>query len=163
MPITVLDATTDLAVRCGAMMTLVGQDPTAATGSVTGPYAVALREGLASLHLAPASFAAVTDADLAPVPDARVPQLLDVAELRLLGTISGSYTQVDETISLGSIKSSQNHDRMTARLTWLAKYVRDAYGYGMGSLTCGSIKLGPDDRRHCRPGSPGWAYGRDDF
>jgi hypothetical protein len=132
--------------RAGPMMAEVGKDGTTADGtnqSLSEP----LREGLASLGVYPATFGDVTDADLAKVPPASVSQLLDIAELKLVSTVHGSFTAVDETISLGSIKVSQNRDAITGRLAALAGFCLSRYGYGLTAPRAGSIRVGADGGR----------------
>lgn len=152
MPITVLDVETTLNSRCGALMVLVGKDPTPTSGSASAPYLDALFEGLASLNLTPVSFSAVVDADLALIANKDIPQFKDVSELRLLASIVGAFTQVDETISLGSQKNSQNRQGITDKYNTLAAFVKEKYGYGLGNLGAGSIDLGFDSERR-------WGWG----
>lgn len=142
MPITVFEAETILAEREGALLTLVGKDPTVTDGTPSVVYRDALREGLNSLNLLPASFSAITDADLSQVPDDKVAQLIDVADLRLMGGINANFTDVDEKISYGEIKVSQNRAAISARTLDFARYCRETYGYGLGKLGTGSLNLG---------------------
>lgn len=138
MPITRVQADTELIERAGALLTLVGKDGTTVdgtNGSLVGP----LREGMASLGLFPASFASVTDDDLAQVADGDVSQLLDVAELRLVGGINSSFTDVDEKNSMAEVKVSQNRAAIEKRAGDLAAFCLNRYGYGLGTLRTGSV------------------------
>lgn len=141
MPITRVQADTELIERAGSLLILVGKDGTTvdgSNGSLVGP----LRAGLDSLGIIPASFGTITDDDLALVADRDVAQLLDVAELRLVGGVNSSFTEVDETISFASKKVSQNRTAIAARAMTLAQFCRDRYGYGLGRLRAGRINLG---------------------
>lgn len=141
MPITRAQADAKLISRCGPLLTLVGKDGTTVDGS--NPDTVdALQVGMASLGLAPASFATVTDDDLAPIADAKVPQLIDVAELQLIQAVGSSFTDVDEKISLGEKKVSQNRAAIDVRFSSLAAFCRLRYGYGLAPLGVGSINTG---------------------
>ena len=141
MPITRVQADTELIERAGALLTLVGKDGTTVDGT-NQALVGALRSGLDSLGIIPASFGTITDDDLSLVADSAVAQLLDVAELRLVGGINASFTDVDEKISMGEKKVSQNRAAIQARYTSLAQFCRERYGYGLGRLRAGGINLG---------------------
>lgn len=129
--------------RAGPMMAEVGKDGTTADGN-NQALSEPLREGISSLGIYPATFGDVTDEDLAKVAPRDISQVLDIAELTLVGTLHGSFTAVDETISLGSVKVSQNRDAITLSLGNLAQKCMNRYGYGLTAPRAGSIRVGAD-------------------
>lgn len=141
MPITVFDAESILAERIGDLLTQIGKDPTATDGTPSIVYRDSLREGMASLGLTPASFAEITDDDLARVGDADVAQLLDVAELRLIDLAYGSITGGGYSIGSISESAASNSVNILNRLSARTLFVRNVYGYGLASLKPGSVRL----------------------
>lgn len=141
MPITNADLDAELVDRCGTLLVLVGKDGTTVSG--TNPaFRGAKLEGLRSLGRVPASSGSVSDADLAAVADALVPQLFDIAELRLLRNVFGNLTLVDQHVSLAGKNFGQIRDGLTARIAELATFCRQAYGYGLAAPTGGTMDLG---------------------
>jgi hypothetical protein len=139
------DVESELIDRCGALLSLVNVDGTTVNGtnaSLAGP----IREGLLSLGLAPASFATVTDADLAPATADQWDQLLDVAELRTLRNVSAAYTKVDQRVSLGEQKLSQLGDRLDVRIAELQALLRSKYGIGVNALSFQGLGLDFESR-----------------
>lgn len=134
--------------RDGPLLVLVGKDGTTVDGE-NGSLTEPLRMGLESLGYYPATFGDVTDDDLAQVSPAQVSQLLDVASLGLVNSVYGAFTEVDETISLGSVKVSQNRAAIASRLSDLAAFCMNRYGYGLSAPRAGSIRVGADGAR-CR-------------
>lgn len=133
-------ADVELVDRCGGILASAGRS-TVTDG--TNPNTVGpLREALASLGYSVASFGAVTDADLSAVADSQIPQLLDVAELRLLRNAWGWYSKVDQRISLGQQALGQIRSGLQATILELAERCRRVYGYGHGTIAGGAVDLG---------------------
>jgi hypothetical protein len=140
MPLTKAALDAELVDRCGGLLAFVGL-PTVANG--TNPATIGpIREGLASLGLTLADFAAVADADLAAVTTTSIPQLVDVAEYRLLQNILGWLTKVDQTIGMGSQSLGQVRRDLLQSLKSMQESLRVQYGYGLGTPSGGSVDLG---------------------
>lgn len=100
-------------------------------------------EGLRSLGLAPASPVAVVDADLAGVADCDVPQLLDVATLRLNETILGNRASPDQMADTDNQQwHGKFYDSLEATTERLRRQCERQYGYGLAPLTPGVFDLG---------------------
>lgn len=129
MSITRAQLETILIRRVGAWLTLVGRDGTTDTGSnddLTDPIAVALVRAGYSV----ASIAAVTNDDLASVPIADAPRLVDLAELRALETIVQAYTSVN-TSGLGYSKAASDLGaRIESRIAVARAAIEQQYGIG---------------------------------
>lgn len=137
--VTRAQADAELVERAGGLLTFVGKPTTGSPlAATTGP----LREGLGSLGLNVASYASVTDGDLAGVSAADLGQLFDVAELRLLRNIRGSMTKVDQKVSLGEKKLGQVRDGLYMAITDLEAKLKATYGIGLGTVVGGAVDLG---------------------
>lgn len=149
-------ADAELVDRCGGILSAAGRS-VAVDG--TNPQTVGpLRESLAVLGYQTASFGAVTDADLAQSPNAGVPQLLDVAELRLLRNALGWYTKVDQQVGQDAKRLSQLRTDLLASIKDVEARCKALYGYGLGSVVGGAVDLGFDSTDPCEPEPlwPGW-------
>jgi hypothetical protein len=141
MPITRINLETVLIGRIGPMFTAVGLDGTTTNGT-NAALVDPIRSGLASLSLAPAIFATITDADLALVADRDTPQLIDVAELQARRNALDASLDVDEQVDRDGQKLSQLATRWEKRIETMEARLRLVYGIGLSSLIAGTINLG---------------------
>ncbi len=89
-----------------------------------------------------ASYALVTDADVATVADADLDKMLDVAELRALETVLSNFVLVDAKAGPVEAKSSQFADRLMKVIDRLRMQLAFRYGIeGAPTLTTGVITL----------------------
>jgi hypothetical protein len=138
MPLLVADVQAALAGRCGGLVASAGLDAAPSSPAWLDPIASSARE----LNLTLASPLTVVDADLAGVPNGRVSQLVDVAELRALESALGNYSRVTQAVGLGSQALGEVRVGLEAAITRKAKYVAEKYGVGRGSLSLGTVSLG---------------------
>jgi hypothetical protein len=134
---------TILLARCGN--TLVACDLSAQPQQDSSPRQYCsepIAEGLRFLGVAPADSTAPADADLAGVPDADLPALLDVAELRLMECCAGAFVQV--TWSRGNDKQALSDfaGRLDARIARKAEDARRKHGYGASAPAVANLDLG---------------------
>jgi hypothetical protein len=126
--------------RIGKMLVAAGLDGTTVNGTnvaLVGPLAWAISKSDGTL----ASYAAVTDADLASVDAELTFQVLDLAELRALESALGNYDAVDIRVGQRSESFSQTAGLLERRIAALRARVMDEYGIGAGTLEAGVIDL----------------------
>lgn len=141
MSITRAEAESILIRRAGALIAAAGLDGSTVDGTnadLNDPLGWAVRQAGGSVS----SPGAVADADLATVADDDLDQLLDLAEVRTLESIAGNLDLVNITVGsrreeLGAL--AQQVERAIERKR---AALQRAYGFGLGSLTAGSITLG---------------------
>jgi hypothetical protein len=154
MPTTLADLEAELIHRAGPRIDRVRLPPdgtSCLTDASPRPYlGGALAEGARDAGLALAGPFRVTDADLAALSDAAAPKLADLAELRLYLTMRGRWSKVDTTTGTDSQKWSQFADELDAIIKDLRAALQAKYGYGLGTLMAGRIRLG-NGRPRCRP------------
>jgi hypothetical protein len=142
------DLDAELVARWGGQLANVGRSVVV---DGTNPDTIgAIRDGLASLGLGVASFGAVADADLASVPVADIPQLLDVAEYRLLQNIIGWSTEVTQSIGMGSQNLSDLRKDLIGLLKMKYDNLRSRYGLGAATVTRRCVDVG------CNPPCSEW-------
>lgn len=123
--------------RVGAWLTAAGLDGTTVNGTnadLNDPIAQALLQAGYSV----ADITSVTSTDLAAVPDANVPMVLDLAELRALETTAQALSSMEVSGFGFSVKTSSGVNDAIARL--IAR-LRQRYGIGGGALTGGTLSL----------------------
>ena len=140
MAITVATMSAALADICGGTLIVAGLDGSAASTAWLGPIAAGLR----SLGLTTATPLTTVDADLAPVADEDIDQLLSVAELRSLENALNHYTKVDQTISMGSKRFGQFRSDLEATIARRRAEIKELYGFGVATITAGVIDLSFD-------------------
>jgi hypothetical protein len=142
------DLDAELVARWGGQLANVGRSVVV---DGTNPDTIgAIRDGLASLGLGVAAFAAVADADLASVPVADIPQLLDVAEYRLLQNIIGWSTEVTQSIGMGSQNLGDLRKDLIGLLKMKYDNLRSRYGLGAATVTRRCVDVG------CNPPCSEW-------
>lgn len=153
MAIVVADLQTALANRCGGMFTAAGLDGSATSTLWLEPIASSARE----LNITLASPLTVVDADLAGVTQPQVSQLIDVAEFRALESALENFQKVSQKISLGEQAKGEIRDGLENAIERKARYVRDKYGVGRGTLTGGEVCV-PFQEPFWPFGWEGWGY-----
>lgn len=129
-----------LVQRLGAWLTNAGLATTivGTNASLNDPIGYAIRIAGGAV----ASYALVTDADLATVADADLDMLLDVAELRALENVLSNFTLVDAKAGPVEAKSSQFADRLERVIARKRAQLAQRYGIeGAATMTTGVISL----------------------
>lgn len=138
MALTRAQAEAILVRRVGRLLTAASMDGTTVNGTnadLADPLAWAIGQAGGAL----ASRSAVTDADVATVSDEE--QLLDLAELRTLESISGNLALVDVTFGPHSEKLGQLGDRVEKLIARKRKQVAADHGVGASALEAGVVTL----------------------
>lgn len=100
-------------------------------------------EGLRSLGLVPLSSLNLVDQDLLAVTDGMQPQLIDVAELLVLEHVLGNRASPDQEAGTDNYQyHGKFFDSLEKRIDRKRKNCERRYGYGLSSLSSGSINLG---------------------
>jgi hypothetical protein len=134
MPITRANADSVLVDRLGKLLVRVGKYDVAVNGPLTAPPSPVsclnypLGSALRQLSLYPATFAAVSDGDLAPLPDTSIERFLDLATLYTLTAVRGWCDEVDETKGMDSEKLSQTATLTDKMIQWWQDYIVRRYG-----------------------------------
>jgi len=141
-------ADAELLARTGRFLA-AAQIATATGGS---PARVAAFDGAESLALAFCGVAlddpsAPADADFARLPAALWFRFLDIAELRLLETASAALSTRNVFRKLPDVELHYSEAALHEALAAKRAFAREAYGYGVGSLAPGVVRVG----RRCRP------------
>lgn len=140
MPLTRAQAEQLLITRMGRLMAAAELDTTTTTGAntdLTDPIGWALRQ----LGISVPNITSVTDADVAQVQDANQDLFFDLAELRTLETIGGNLDLVDLQVGPRSEKLSQLVGQVERAISRKHAQLKTRHGWGLGTLTGGSILL----------------------
>ncbi len=129
-----------LIARVGTIMGVVSFS--VATDGSNPNTVESIRTALAALGIPTASLTAVTDADLAQVAAASVPQLIDVSEWALRTACLDALTDVDTQVDRDTEKLSQLADRWQRKIDALYAQLTKSYGFGAATLSSGTIDLG---------------------
>lgn len=122
-------------------MTAAGMDGTTVTGAnadLNDPISWAL----AQMDTPPADITLVTDADLAGVSGEDVYELIDLAELRTLESVSGNLALVDVAVGPRRESLSQLANQVETQIARLQKKIQSMYGITGASISSGVISLG---------------------
>jgi hypothetical protein len=126
------DIEQELVSRAEAWLTAASMAVTyaGANADLNSPIAWAIRQAGGSVT-APAL---VTSTDVQTVADADYDKLLDLAELRTLQSILGSYALVDAKAGPVEAKSSQLAERIERRIAELKAWLKSEYNIGGSSV-----------------------------
>lgn len=140
MSLTRANCETILVKRLGALLseaslavTIVGSN-----ADLNDPIGWAVRQCGGSV----ASVTSVADADVATVAASDMDKLLDLAELRTLETISGNLAGTDIKVGPRSENLDLLAQRVEQRLARKQTQLQRDYGFGLGTLEAGVIRLG---------------------
>ena len=138
-----------LVQRCGAYMTAAGMVVTVAGSNVNlnDPigYAVRMCDGTVT------DYVTVADADVVTVDSTDYDKLLDIAELRLLDSISTNLDDVDLTVGPRSEKLNQLALNLQAIMERKSKRVEKSYGIDAPLVGTGAIVLDFADHNEALP------------
>lgn len=126
--------------RCGKLLTAAGLDGTTVSGANTDlndPIGWAVRQCGSTV----ANLALVADGDLAGVSAETYDQLLDLAELRALQSISQNLSDVN--MAAGPLRQDlgQLSDQVDKKIERKVAQIQRDYGLGLGTLEAGVIGL----------------------
>jgi hypothetical protein len=137
MAYTRANAETSLVSRLGGKMALVGFAITTvgSNAALDDPLAVALRK------MGHTASNPVTDGNLAGLTDAEIDELLNRAELRLLGNIAGNIDLTDIQVGPRRESLGQLAEQCEKAIARLSKSIEREFGAGLSGLNGGSLML----------------------
>jgi hypothetical protein len=139
--ITRLAVEVELVDRDSALLLLCGKSTMAdgANRFLVGSIGFALEK----LGVAPAIPGAVSDADLAKVPNSQFYKLCDLAEYRLLRNLLTNFAQPDQTSGNTKINLNRMLERFHKQMLELEKQYAAYLGTNKAMLSPGSLRVGP--------------------
>jgi hypothetical protein len=109
--------------------------------SALGDFDDAVAYALTSVGSPPLDATAIVDADLVSVPADQANQLKDVAEWRYVLTCAAN-TGEDELRRIGLMDDpAKLYAKLVARAECLQEYLRRTYGFGLTSITTGTVDM----------------------
>lgn len=127
--------------RCAAALAAVSLDSTTVNGS-NAALADPIRTAIRSLGYSVADPITPADSDLAEIPNTRVEQLLDLAERRVLETVLGRWTAVDQKFGQDSQSLSQYAIQLEKRVAALTAKIDAPSRVSSGGSVVRTIKAG---------------------
>lgn len=128
-----------LVKRTGPLLTRVGMAVTfaGANADLNDPIGWGLRQAGYTV----ADISVVTDADLVGLATADTDKFLDLAELRVLQTISGNWAGVDTQLGPRSESLNQFRIAIEERIDRKQKQIEQLYGIGTPTLEAGLLTI----------------------